>query len=66
MFYEKYYSCASFAIFNPSWYGKIGGFGAIESVVVSSVISVRKSDHELARFLCDFVVWNLIVTQYLR
>lgn len=41
------------AVIDPAQGCEVGGFGTVESVVESGVISVRERDHELALFLSD-------------
>lgn len=41
------------AVIDPAQGCEVGGFGAVESVVESGMISVRERDHELALFLSD-------------
>lgn len=46
------YLCGNFAIIDPADTGKVGGFGTVEAVVESSVVTIGKRDHELPSLLC--------------
>ena len=41
------------AIIDPPQCGKVGGLGAVESVVEASMVAVGERDHELPRLLCN-------------
>lgn len=41
------------AIIDPPQCGKVGGLGAVESVVEASMVAVGERDHELPRLLGD-------------
>lgn len=41
------------AVIDPPQCGKVGGLGAVESVVEASMVTIGERDHELPRLLCD-------------
>lgn len=48
--------CCHLAVVNPTQGGKVGGLCAVEAVVETSVIAIRKGDHKLAFFLSDLEI----------
>ena len=54
----------SFAVLDPARWGEICRLGAIESVIKSSVITVREGNHKFTGFLDDLVVRNRMILQH--
>lgn len=50
---SRVYLCSHFAIVYPAHSGKICGFGTVETMIETCMVTIRKGDHELSRFLSN-------------
>ena len=58
---KRNYHGAVFAIFNPSFGGEVGGFSAVVSKIISSMISIWKGDHEFTFLLPSLCTHNVLM-----